>query len=115
MTLEDNATLWAKIISSIIGGVALIGTLLSVGREWNSLKWRVKNMEARVEGMEASMLRMQEQASVNTTKTLEAAQETAVHAAESAGDVRLILEAIEGIKGRVSQLEQGPRQHDPSG
>jgi len=108
VTLEEDATLWAKVIASILGAVTLIGTLLSVGKEWNGLKWRVKNMEDRMVDLEASMLRMQEEANANTVKTLEAAQKTAVHAASSDGNMKLILEVLEGIKGRVGKLEQGP-------
>jgi gas vesicle protein len=114
VTLEEDVSLWAKIIGSIIGAVTLIGTLLSVGKEWNSLKWRVKNMEDRMESIEASMLRMQEQASANTVKTLEAAQRTAVHAERSDGNVALILDAVEGLKERVSHLEQGSQRSGTS-
>jgi len=108
VTIEDDVTLWAKIVASIVGGLTLIGTLLSVGKEWNGLKWRVKSMEAKMEVLETSMLRMQEEASANTMKTLEAAKKTAVHAERSDGNVKLILEVLEAIKGRVSRLEQGP-------
>lgn len=106
MPLEEDVSFWGKIIGFIIGGATLIGTLLSVGKEWNSLKWRVRNLEVSMEGMEASMLRMQEKSEENTRAAMEATQKVAIHAERFEGNVKLMVDAVDAIKDKVDRLEQ---------
>lgn len=108
MAVEDEVTFWGKIIGFIIGGATLIGTLLSVGKEWNSLKWRVRNLEVSMEGMEASMLRMQEKSEENTKAVMEATQEVAIHAERFEANTTRMVDAVTAIKDEVKRLEQRP-------
>jgi len=106
VTLEDDLSVWGKIIGAILGAVALIGTLLSVGREWTGMKWRVKNLEGQMEDTKTALLRMHEQANENTRQAMEATQQVALYAERLEGNSKLMVEAMNSIKAKVDRLEQ---------
>ena len=106
MTLEDDLSVWGKIVGFILGGATLVGTLFRVGRKWTSLEWRVKNLEGQMEEMKISLLRMQEQATENTREVMEATHKVALHAAEFEGNVTRMVDAVAAIKDKVDKLEQ---------
>jgi len=103
MSIEEDVSLWGKAVGVAIGTTTLIGTLLSVGKNWitKDLKWRVEALEGQMDEMKAVMLSMQKEMTVHTREISEASKQVAVSAAnmetrcvQFESDVDRVVEAI---------------------
>jgi len=115
MTLEEDVTLWGKVVAILVGTVGLLATLLGVARRWlhKDLDVRIISLERQLGEMKEHMASMESQLLDNTREAMQATAQVTLVAErlEEQGkqfekQVDRIVIALNGVKGQVHALEQ---------
>ena len=115
VTLEEDVSLWGKVVAILVGAVGLIATLLGVARRWlhKDLDVRIISLERQLGEMKDHMASMESQLLDNTREAMQATAQVTLVAErlEEQGkqfekQVDRIVVALNGVKGQVHALEQ---------
>ena len=115
MTLEEDVTLWGKVVAILVGAVGLIATFLGVARKWlhRDLEGRIVSLERQLGEMKEHMASMESQLLDNTREAMQATAQVTLVAErlEEQGrqfekQVDRIVLALNGVQKQVHTLEQ---------
>lgn len=115
MTLEEDVSLWGKVVAILVGAVGLIATLLGVARRWlhKDLDVRIVSLERQLGEMKEHMASMESQLLDNTREAMQATAQVTLVAErlEEQGkqfekQVDRIVIALNGVKNQVHTMEQ---------
>lgn len=115
VTLEEDVTLWGKVVAILVGTVGLVATLLGVARRWlhKDLDVRIISLERQLGEMKEHMASMESQLLDNTREAMQATAQVTLVAErlEEQGkqfekQVDRIVIALNGVRGQVHALEQ---------
>lgn len=115
VTLEEDVTLWGKVVAILVGAVGLMATLLGVARKWlhRDLEGRIVSLERQVGEMKEHMASMESQLLDNTREAMQATAQVTLVAErlEEQGrqfekQVDRIVTALNGVQKQVHTLEQ---------
>ena len=114
MTLEEDVSLWGKVIAAMLGTVTLLGTLLGVGRWWLRYEEKLTALERHVSELQENISSMQEQLLQNTREAMNATAQATLVADRLAEQgkqfekqVDRIVQSLDGVQSQVNTMEQG--------